>query len=69
HMFQIHIEKFHPVEPMVQDNEDFNEQNKVPVDHQHNEGFTIPENIQNKFRDVVNFMNQFPEMRPIMNAA
>ena len=26
HMFQIHIEKFHPVEPMVQHNEDFNEQ-------------------------------------------
>ena len=64
-MFQLHIEKFHSV---VQNKEDSNEPNKFPVDYQQNEGFTIPESIQNKFRDVVNFMNQFPEMRLIMNA-
>jgi len=67
-MFQLHIEKFHPVEPFAQHKEDANEPNKIPVNYQQNEGFTIPESIQNKFRDVVNFMNQFPEMRPIMNA-
>jgi hypothetical protein len=67
-MFQLHIEKFHPVEPVVQNKEDSNEPNKIPVVYQQNEGFTIPVSIQNKFRDVVNFMNQFPEMRLIMNA-
>jgi chaperonin cofactor prefoldin len=67
-MFQLHIEKFHPVDSVAQHKEDANEPNKIPVNYQQNEGFTIPESIQNKFRDVVNFMNQFPEMRPIMNA-
>ncbi|MBF0452282.1 MAG: hypothetical protein HQK75_16390 [Candidatus Magnetomorum sp.] len=68
-MFQLHIEKFHPAEPIVNQEDAFNERNMATVDHQKNEEFTIPINIQNKFRDVVNFMNQFPEMRPIMNAA
>ena len=67
-MFQLHIEKFHPVEPFVQQEGTFNEKSKLPAEHQNNESFSIPENIQNKFRDVVNFMNQFPEMRPIMNS-
>ena len=32
------------------------------------EGFTIPEHIQEKFRDVFTFLNQFPEMRPVLRA-
>jgi len=68
-MFQLHIEQFHPVEPVVPQEETFNEKSKPHPEHRNNESFSIPENIQNKFRDIINFMNQFPEMRPIMNAA
>ncbi|ETR72997.1 MAG: hypothetical protein OMM_07213 [Candidatus Magnetoglobus multicellularis str. Araruama] len=79
-MFQLHIDKFHTVEPAVEPaghsvepavhpEETFDEKTSCLKNNQNNESFSIPENIRNKFRDVVNFMNQFPEMRPIMNAA
>jgi len=79
-MSQLHIDKFHTVEPAIEPaghsvepavhpEETFDEKTSCLKNNQNNESFSIPENIRNKFRDVVNFMNQFPEMRPIMNAA
>ena len=65
-LFEIHVEKYHNVEPIA------HKENKSSIAPQNKgktaetDNFSIPQNIQEKFRDVVNFMNQFPEMRPVM---
>jgi len=73
-LFTVHIDQYHhTVEPVVhkekRSSTAFQEQSNQSTNHQKNEDFSIPKNIQEKFQDVVNFMNQFPEMRPIIQAA
>jgi len=46
----------------------FSQQTEI-VDKQINEDYKIPINMQNKIRDVYNYINQNPEIRPILNAA
>jgi chaperonin cofactor prefoldin len=65
-----HEKKYHAPEPIekmesepaiVLDSQNTNNANQKIVD-----GFKIPKSIQDDLRNVVNYMNQFPEMRPIL---
>jgi len=63
-LFKTHIDEYHTSETVAhQEKDSSTEPVKAPSAHQKNEDFSIPKNIQEKFRDIVNFMNQFPEMR------
>jgi exonuclease VII large subunit len=72
-LFKVHIEKYHTVESVEQKEKELNtifkDTIKASSDHQKNDKFSIPINIQEKFRDILNFMNQFPEMRPMIQTA
>jgi predicted PurR-regulated permease PerM len=73
HLFQSHIEKYHT--PDSDDNKaqesliTLDSQNTKSADQLINEGFKIPKHMQEKFRDIFNFLNQFPEMRPVLHPA
>ena len=67
-LFQSHIEKYHTPEPIEMKQKGRPEQNKT-IDQLIDEGYEIPKNMQDKLRDVFNFVNQFPEMRPVLNIA
>jgi chaperonin cofactor prefoldin len=65
-----HEKKYHAPEPIekmesepaiVLDSQNTDNANQKIVD-----GFKIPKSIQDDLRNVVNYMNQFPEMRPIL---
>jgi chaperonin cofactor prefoldin len=69
HLFQTHIEKYHP-EPVEQkENNVFYAKDNVSTGHRINDEVIIPNNIKEKFRDIINFMNQFPDMRSINQPA
>jgi chaperonin cofactor prefoldin len=55
------VEKMESEPAIVLDSQNTNNANQKIVD-----GFKIPKSIQDDLRNVVNYMNQFPEMRPIL---
>ena len=64
-LFQSHIEKFHT--PREKESPGaVDSQNTIPTAQRISEGFTIPKDMQEKFRDIFKFLNQFPEMRPVL---
>jgi len=73
HSIQVHMEKLYNPEPVVNKEKkqsiDDDLQKTESLEKHITENFTLPINIQEKFRDLVNFMNQFPEMRPVLHAA
>ena len=72
-LFQSRIENDHTPEPVASKEKEpsvaVDANNQKPAAQLIKEGFTIPEHMQEKFRDLVNFMYQFPEMRPVLHAA
>jgi len=71
--FQSYIEKLNTPEPVVVPKEKespgaVDSQNTKPTAQRISEGFTIPKDMQEKFRDIFKFLNQFPEMRPVLQA-
>jgi len=70
-LFQSHVETYHAPEPVVikekESHAEGNPQHSDIVDQLTNEGYQISKNMQEKIRDVYNFFNQFPEMRPVLN--
>jgi len=69
-LFQSHIEKFHTPELIAKEEKELSiEPQDKPINQTKQDVFIIPKKIQEEFRNVVNFMNQFPEMRPVLNPA
>ena len=72
-LIQSHMEKLYTPKPVVNNDKERSidvDLHKTESPEQHRtENLTLPINMQEKFRDLVNFMNQFPEMRPVLHAA
>jgi exonuclease VII large subunit len=66
-------EKYHKHEPILKKPQEtiinVDAQNTKSADQLIKEGFKIPKHLQEKIRDVFNFLNQFPEMRPVLHPA
>ena len=67
-LFQTHVDTDQTLEqPLVHKNDASSSVLQEPVKvsgNPKNENFPIPEHIQEKFREISSFMNQFQEMRP-----
>jgi len=72
-LFQSHVEKYHTPESLVIQEKDTHAaadtQNLEIVEQLTNGNYKISKNMQEKIREVFNFLNQFPEMRPVLNPA
>ena len=67
-LFQSHIEKFHTPESIEpKENGASMDSQEVASTDQTMQEFTIPKKIQDELRSVINYMRQFPEMRPVLN--
>ena len=68
-----HEKKYHVAEPVEKKASEpaivLDTQNANIANQKVDEGFNIPKKIQDDLRNVVNYMNQFPEMRPILQPA
>lgn len=68
-LVQSHLEKMNISESIAnkEDEEHEEEKNSIVVDsHVDKSNFIVPKHIQEKFHELINFMNQFPEMRPVL---